>query len=597
MRRLPDSLDRWAEPLSGLGHDLGTLLLPWVRRIDGALGPPGRGRADESGDPDGYDGVASRGPYHRLLASQWLLADLHPDEFLRRAAMGEHLFYRLARQTPQVDEAVVALLDAGPDQLGAPRLAQLAALVVLARRAQDRRVRLLWGHLQDPEPSLHDGLGRPQVERLLSGRTPRRVRAADGERWRAWLDEQGLGGDLWLLGAPRLAQRPTTRGFAQLGFDTPRFAETDRVEVTTREAGSSLWHRGPHLPLPDPGQATRLLRDPFGESRVDTTSAPALDPEGGLQLTGDGNWVTARLVEGGVVSYPVPNSPNATPGKPRFFVPADGHRVLAATRMGRRLMAVTLRGRHMTFYGVGDDKAVSGHDHFRQLVGHDLLASLALDDSTPSPLCRLETFTNTQGAGMVMHAPNGRLLTLMPKKGNEFRIRAGGHALALARFRDRRQGCRLVEHLAPGELRLRTRSGTLLATVAIPPRTAPAEMEAHIGLDTWAAHRGEGEFSVLGTSPAGVETRLHLPSNHPLVGVFRGGLVVLTPDRREIALLQRQSSRTLLRAGAPIVTAEVASDAPRIACLDERGGLLAVSTDYGGPVLQVEPSSDTKVSR
>lgn len=59
-----------------------------------------------------------------------------PDEFLRRAAAGEHGFLALASRRPPETRRCVALLGTGPDALGAPRLAHLALLVVLSARAQ-----------------------------------------------------------------------------------------------------------------------------------------------------------------------------------------------------------------------------------------------------------------------------------------------------------------------------------------------------------------------------------------------------------------------------------------------------------------------------
>ena len=59
------------------------------------------------GEPDGYDGIASRGIYERLVTSEWLLADEEPDEFDRRAAMGEHTFTRLARPAERVKAETV----------------------------------------------------------------------------------------------------------------------------------------------------------------------------------------------------------------------------------------------------------------------------------------------------------------------------------------------------------------------------------------------------------------------------------------------------------------------------------------------------------
>ena len=56
-------------------------------------------------------------------------------EFSRRAATGEHAFFQIARRAPAHAMSSVAILDAGPLGLGAPRIAHLATLIVLAARA------------------------------------------------------------------------------------------------------------------------------------------------------------------------------------------------------------------------------------------------------------------------------------------------------------------------------------------------------------------------------------------------------------------------------------------------------------------------------
>ncbi|HEX9944470.1 MAG TPA: hypothetical protein VGG03_20865 [Thermoanaerobaculia bacterium] len=47
-----------------------------------------------------------------------------------------------------------ALFDAGPGQLGAPHIAQLAALIALTRRADGAGARFAWGILQEPQSAL-----------------------------------------------------------------------------------------------------------------------------------------------------------------------------------------------------------------------------------------------------------------------------------------------------------------------------------------------------------------------------------------------------------------------------------------------------------
>src|SRR5919197_166509 len=143
---LPPALAPWAPALSALTPELAVTLGPMVRRLDDMISTydPDSGG---SGPLDGYEGLVWRGPPERLLASKWMLADELPFEFLRRAVTGELLYLAPARRRDRGRGRVVILVDAGPAQLGAARLVQLAALVVLHRRAAARRSELAVGIL------------------------------------------------------------------------------------------------------------------------------------------------------------------------------------------------------------------------------------------------------------------------------------------------------------------------------------------------------------------------------------------------------------------------------------------------------------------
>lgn len=91
-----------------------------LSRVHPLLGPIRE--QDTAGQPEfeGLGDLRRRGNYEHLLATEWLLADELPDEFLRRAASGEHLFLAPARQAHRANRLTIALFDAGPRQLGAP---------------------------------------------------------------------------------------------------------------------------------------------------------------------------------------------------------------------------------------------------------------------------------------------------------------------------------------------------------------------------------------------------------------------------------------------------------------------------------------------
>ncbi|MEO1338337.1 MAG: hypothetical protein AAFV29_22025, partial [Myxococcota bacterium] len=149
MTDLPQALLPWQTPLSELPSYVHTSLGPWIARLARAIGPMHRARARAEGPPDGFAGLGRRGSYERLLMTEWLLADAAPDEFVRRAVAHEHLFYQLARREPASALRSVVLIDAGPSQLGTPRLVHLAALVIFAQRAAEAGAELRFGILQE----------------------------------------------------------------------------------------------------------------------------------------------------------------------------------------------------------------------------------------------------------------------------------------------------------------------------------------------------------------------------------------------------------------------------------------------------------------
>ena len=209
MISLPPALRPWADELALFPAEIaGALapLLPRVHRLVGALrASPKNGLVE----PDGFDGLSRRGLYDRLLLSEWLLADEEPLEFARRAATGEHAFLKIASREPQSAPLSVAVFDAGPNQLGAPRLAHLAALIVLFRRAQNSGAHFRWGVLQD-ENAPHDTLTSSNIRALLQARSSREATIEDWNRWRETVQAMRVfhaspdAPDAWIIGGERL---------------------------------------------------------------------------------------------------------------------------------------------------------------------------------------------------------------------------------------------------------------------------------------------------------------------------------------------------------------------------------------------------------
>lgn len=72
MSVLPAPLKPWAPQLSLLQRELALALAPWIQRLSLSIGPLSDAQARPTGAPDGYDGVARKGSYERLLMTEWL---------------------------------------------------------------------------------------------------------------------------------------------------------------------------------------------------------------------------------------------------------------------------------------------------------------------------------------------------------------------------------------------------------------------------------------------------------------------------------------------------------------------------------------------
>ena len=61
-------------------------------------------------------------------------------------------------EAPARGRTLLAVFDAGPGQLGSPRIAQIAVIIALARRADEAGGAFCWGLLQEPEGPLSPGM-------------------------------------------------------------------------------------------------------------------------------------------------------------------------------------------------------------------------------------------------------------------------------------------------------------------------------------------------------------------------------------------------------------------------------------------------------
>lgn len=324
MSTLPRQLRAWAPHLQVLQRDLAIGLGPWVQRLAAAIGALAGTADPHTGDPDGYDGVIRRGPYERLLPTEWLFAEAAPDEFNRRAATGEHQFYRLATREPNATRRCLVLFDAGPSQLGAPRIAHLAALIVFAARCEAAKAELFWGTLQAGPARVQEGFSKARAEVLLQGRS---ALEATPEQLQAWLSAPELkSDDVWLVGDARSPAAPKLN----------RLEVTDVLEVGVRRVDVAVVRPARtrlrlQLDLPPAGDCTRLLRAPFAEQGLPRPApVPAPLPHRDLVFGIVANRLHMLGPDGELMVLPVPAGD--APQRVRAIIhrPQAGDRVVAA---------------------------------------------------------------------------------------------------------------------------------------------------------------------------------------------------------------------------------------------------------------------------
>lgn len=589
MTALPRELAPWTRILDLFPEDLAGELGRMVPRLALAVGPMRAASPVASGEPDGFSGIARRGSYERLLLSEWLLADEAPDEFARRATMGEHAFFHLQRRSPARALSSVAVFDAGPDQIGAPRIAHLAALIVLAARAERAGARFAWGMLGAPEAAMIPSVTPESVLTLLRART---AVASDDADVSAWAERAAKSGweDAWLVGrAPgsTLGQRPVEPGVSRAAPHAWRHASLEIRDVLDPDRRVlSVIARPPRSPareveldLPDPRASVRLLRDPF----FVTAPAPRRQPVEHAPISNlifalNGTKLFARGASGDILSYPLPNSPREPVGRPKRYRPRAGGVVAAVGWVRRGLVMLVVRPDALVFEHTttkGPDllhKTIVRHGGARVAGPHasDPLSTLVyLDGGEEDEVLFLDARrtllrVRDQPRGQRPGPPRIEIVA------SEVAALAASptHVTFVGRHTETgnpagevtpRMG---VQTLAPGAM---PKLDSAWHLVQLRSDGQPSTQELLVGDGTFEAvfgrelcavqQRGDA-WTVVGRSFAVLE--LTPPASARVVGVAPTGpatapeLLLLEGDERTLSFVGRASSRSLPRAAAPI---------------------------------------------
>ncbi len=333
----PQEVQQWWESLDFLAPDVREDIGRLISQLERGLSLTAPASTNEQ--PAGWSGVARRGPWSRLLPSEWALAETSPDEFARRADEGELSFWELAQEESESHHAIWVWLDVGPDQLGACRLVQIAILLWLQKVAIRGGGQFYWSCIQSSEKA-YESLGASELKSFLGSRS------LDPPS-RSPLIFPGL--SVWCVGSPDwISQVP--RHFRRLAL-----SQEDESKVTLTEGTTRL-----SLSLPAGQRAVRLLREPlaWGLQRKVVTS---LGGEGRMAFSECGRkllFVTNEAVS----VLPLPQSPNAPPGRLRHYpLHFPGCHVVAVSMQGGAINVVQSHRGSWSFYWLNPPRADQRH--------------------------------------------------------------------------------------------------------------------------------------------------------------------------------------------------------------------------------------------
>jgi hypothetical protein len=354
---LPPALQNWTPWLSWFDTELAELLGDLVLRMAALIGPTYAARRVGGEEPDGLGDIRTRGSYERLISTEWALAEDVPEEFLRRAASFEHLFFTPRLQTPVSERSIVAIFDTGPLQLGAAKLVHVAAWILLSRRAQEMGGQLRWGQMQTPGV-LRDASGDSALKALLDARTYKTVAPACAMDWLTHLEQvQGRQApgrspqelEIWWIGFGQV--NPPSSAPAWHGLQVRPDMLGDHLQVALNGKRGT---RSTLLPVPPERQGALVVR---GEFRAPVTRPTRLDGSYRIGLTHaplinfQSTHIAVREVDGhSLLVFPIPKANQGGTAKPRRHAWSSKNSVVATLLDGRQPGALSISGDSLHFW-------------------------------------------------------------------------------------------------------------------------------------------------------------------------------------------------------------------------------------------------------
>ena len=316
-------------------------------------------------EPDGFAGLQNKATYDRLLTSEWLMADEIPEEFERRAIMGEHLFYRRNTRNSSQSKTSVVLFDCGPSQIGNPRIIHMALLILMQRRAQLDGADFYWGILQEPS-DFHSHVSKQEIYDYIKARSPFAANQNLVNQWNDNLSTLDKLSELWIIGSEPDLFNDYHPNFVQI-IDNYS-AETNSLRLQVNQRGKV---KHAEITLPDDDICTRLLRDPFFIAQTGMTRTGAtISLRSPIMFSLSGRRLIIGLDNGNIMHYPVPNSPRDSVGTAKTVKLEIDSQAVAIQFMKRRCMMIIKQDRLLkcvNIPGVGQHKTLS-LDRFPDIV-------------------------------------------------------------------------------------------------------------------------------------------------------------------------------------------------------------------------------------
>lgn len=581
--KLPRKLAPWEEQLRIFPEEVALTLAALIQKVAALIGPFPHHHAEGRVVPDGFAGLAKRGTYDRLIASDWLLADELPEEFMRRSVMGEHLFWKVAYHEPFQTRSSLVLFDAGPEQLGSPRLLHIAVLAVFVARAQAVKANFGWGILQSPGCDVLPGINSAEVETLLGARGSISAHADHFSAWMKQASEAGFVGETWVVGSERLQQFLPKSFSALLIADVPS-PGVRKLRAESRPAGRYARHI--ELELPEPRACAQVLRDPFSvaiaQRQMLETSAIT-----SMVFNPSGNKLFTRTQDGGIVVLPVPNSPRDIVGKPRQYETPYRLRTVGVGRIRRTTILVSINPVSLTLnvtrFGrydaseLGQGEYPDSAPRVSPQFGSDQLSLCVWHDAMD------------QKPGLYLLDHGGSLLRLFMEKYSVRRCEiVHSHVLALTRRGS--EMCYMTYEKSESTWQLRIFVGGHINPITF--RQAPEPpLQAFFG---WGPIYGKPDFGVIavrqeedywfvGNRLSG--TFFKVPSGLSVYGAIQRdsssyNLIVVEDDGQTLCLFGDQGSKILFKAKSPIDMACGCPQLPLIAYSTKAGTVAVYSLPH-----------------